>query len=176
MSNLLSIVLWLPLIGAVLLVLFPRRFEAEIKTAALLVSLATFGLSLLILQGFQEREAAFQFLELREWIPSWGINYALGVDGISLWLVLLTTLLTPAALLSSWNSIHKYGKEYVIAMLALEFGMLGAFLALDLILFYIFFELMLIPMYLIIGVWGGERRVYAAIKFFLFTIAGSLLM
>src|SRR5205823_6100250 len=112
----------------------------------------------------------------KAWIPQWGIQYALGVDGISLWLVLLTTLLTPIVLLSSWNSIAKHPKEYVIAMLILEAAMIGAFLALDLILFYVFFELMLLPMYLIIGVWGGQNRIYAAVKFFLFTIAGSLLM
>ena len=176
MTNILSITLLLPLVGAVALVFFPRRWEAEIKVGGLIVSLLTFLVSLAILRGFQDGEPGIQLVELREWIPSWGISYILGIDGISLWLVLLTTLLTPVVLLSSWNSIHRYLKEYIISMLALEFGMLGAFLALDLILFYIFFELMLIPMYLIIGVWGGPNRIYAAIKFFLFTIAGSLLM
>ncbi|HEY0787795.1 MAG TPA: NADH-quinone oxidoreductase subunit M, partial [Thermoanaerobaculia bacterium] len=120
--------------------------------------------------------AALQLVESREWIPDWGIRYGLAVDGISLWLVLLTTFLTPIVLLSSWYSIHKWPKEYLISMLALEFGMIGAFLATDLILFYVFFELMLIPMYLIIGVWGGANRIYAAIKFFIFTMVGSLLM
>src|SRR5688500_11784343 len=176
MDNVLSIVLWLPLAGAVLLGLMPRKLEGQIKAAGLLISLATFGVSLTMLRDFQNREAGFQMVEIRDWIPSWGISYAIGVDGISLWLILLTTFLTPVVLLSSWNSIHRHLKEYVIAMLALEFGMLGTFLALDLVLFYVFFELSLIPMYLIIGVWGGPNRIYAAIKFFLFTIAGSLLM
>jgi NADH-quinone oxidoreductase subunit M len=176
MTNLLSLVLWLPMAGAVVLMLLPRKMEAEIKAGGLLVALSTFILSLTILGDFQERQPAFQLVESRDWIPEWGITYSIGVDGISLWLVLLTTLLTPVVLLSSWNSIHRYVKEYVVSMLALQFGMLGTFLALDLILFYVFFELTLIPMYLIIGVWGGPRRIYAAIKFFLFTIAGSLLM
>lgn len=176
MTNLLSITLWLPLIGAVILALFPRRYDGEIKAAGLIISLATFVVSLGIVFGFRDAEPSFQFIESHQWIPEWGIRYALGVDGISLWLILLTTLLTPVVLLSSWNSIHSRVKEYIMAMLVLEFGMLGAFLATDLLLFYVFFELMLIPMYLIIGVWGGPNRIYAAIKFFLFTIAGSLLM
>ncbi|HUP64664.1 MAG TPA: NADH-quinone oxidoreductase subunit M [Thermoanaerobaculia bacterium] len=175
-NTLLSAVLWLPLAGAIILMAFPRRAEGAIKATALGISLLTFVLSLLIVTRFQGATAAFQLTETRDWIPDWGIQYALGVDGISLWLVLLTTFLTPIVLLSSWYSIRKHPKEYVIAMLALEFGMLGAFFALDLILFYVFFELMLIPMYLIIGVWGGKNRIYAAIKFFIFTIAGSLLM
>jgi NADH-quinone oxidoreductase subunit M len=175
-QNLLSVILWLPLLGAVFLAFFPRSQGRAVQIGGLLVSLATFLVSLNILVRFSEREPGFQLIEKVPWIPSWGINYALGVDGISLWLILLTTLLTPVVLLSSWNSVHKYVKEYVLAMLVLEFGMLGAFVATDLILFYVFFELMLIPMYLIIGVWGGPNRIYAAIKFFLFTIAGSLLM
>ncbi|HVR43042.1 MAG TPA: NADH-quinone oxidoreductase subunit M [Thermoanaerobaculia bacterium] len=176
MENLLSIVLWLPFAGAIVLMAFPRRAEGAVKITALIVSLATFGLSLAILGKFRTGTAGLQLGETLQWIPDWGIRYALGVDGISLWLVLLTALLTPIVLLSSWYSIHRWPKEYAIAMLALEFGMLGAFLAVDLILFYVFFELMLIPMYLIIGVWGGANRIYAAIKFFIFTIAGSLLM
>ncbi|MGH9458709.1 MAG: complex I subunit 4 family protein [Thermoanaerobaculia bacterium] len=176
MNSLLSIVLWLPLVGAIVLVFFPRRAEGAVKTTGLLVALATFVASLLILGEFRTGTAAFQLVEHRAWIPEWGINYTLGVDGISLWLVLLTTFLGPIVLLSSWYSVHRFVKEYIIAMLALEFGMLGAFVATDLVLFYVFFELMLIPMYLIIGVWGGANRIYAAIKFFIFTIAGSLLM
>ena len=120
--------------------------------------------------------AGFQLVESLPWIPQWGIRYALGVDGISLWLVLLTTLLTPVVFLSSWNTIHKHPKEYVIAFLIMEAAMIGVFIATDLLLFYVFFELTLLPMYLVIGVWGGANRIYAAIKFFLFTIAGSLLM
>jgi NADH-quinone oxidoreductase subunit M len=176
MTNLLSIVLWLPLLAALPLALFPRRADAAIKGWGLFFSLVTFLLSLKIVMGFQEGIAGFQLIESVPWIPQWGIRYSLGVDGISLWLVMLTTLLTPVVLLASWNSIHKHPKEYIIAMLVMETAMIGAFLATDVMLFYIFFELTLIPMYLIIGVWGGANRVYAAIKFFIFTIAGSLLM
>jgi NADH-quinone oxidoreductase subunit M len=127
-------------------------------------------------QRFDETVAGFQLAESKVWIAQWGINYALGVDGISLWLVLLTTLLTPVVFLASWNTIHKHPKEYVISFLIMEAAMVGVFLATDLVLFYVFFELTLLPMYLVIGVWGGANRIYAAIKFFLFTIAGSLLM
>ncbi|MGA7613884.1 MAG: NADH-quinone oxidoreductase subunit M [Thermoanaerobaculia bacterium] len=176
MNYVLSIVLWLPLAGAILLALLPGRLEKPVKWIGLLTSIATFIASLFILAGFREGVATFQMVESVDWIPGWGIHYALGVDGISLWLVMLSTLITPAVLLSSWNSVHKQVKGYIISMLILEVGMIGTFLALDLLLFYIFFELTLIPMYLIIGVWGGPRRIYAAIKFFIFTISGSLLM
>jgi NADH-quinone oxidoreductase subunit M len=176
MDNLLSIVLWFPLVGAVILAFLPRSQGREAQAGGLIISIATFAISLVIVPRFDEGYGGLQLVERVAWIPDWGIYYALGIDGISLWLVLLTTLLTPVVFLSSWNSVHKYVKEYVLAMLLLEFGMIGAFVAADLLLFYVFFELMLIPMYLIIGVWGGPRRIYAAIKFFLFTIAGSLLM
>src|ERR1043165_8569164 len=154
MSHVLSLVLWLPIVAA----------------------LIEFAVSLAILQHFEDGVAGMQLVEAKPWIPSWGITYALGVDGISLWLVLLTTLLTPVVFLSSWNAIKKHPKEYVIAFLIMEAAMIGVFLATDLLLFYVFFELTLLPMYLVIGVWGGTNRIYAAIKFFLFTIAGSLLM
>lgn len=176
MNNILSIVLWLPLLGAVVLAFLPKKMESEIKSGGLLFAAATFFLSLNILQQFRDGDPSFQLVVSHTWIPRWGITFSLGIDGISLWLVLLTTFLTPIVLLSSWNSIHRHGKGYIISMLMLEFGMIGAFLAMDLLLFYVFFELMLIPMYLIIGVWGGPNRIYAAIKFFLFTMAGSLLM
>ncbi|MFA6955740.1 MAG: NADH-quinone oxidoreductase subunit M [Thermoanaerobaculia bacterium] len=175
-NHLLSVILWLPLVGALAIALIPKRLEHEAKVAGLFVSLATFVLSIGILQRFDNVEAGFQMVEHSAWIPAWGISYALGIDGISLWLTMLTTFLTPLVLLSAWNSVHKHVNAYVVAMLALEFGMIGSFLATDLLLFYVFFELMLVPMYLIIGVWGGPRRIYAAIKFFLFTIAGSLFM
>src|SRR5712692_2382199 len=174
--SLLSTVLWLPIIAAIVLALFPRTAAGPIKGLGLLASTLTFLLSLMIVGRFQEGDAAFQLVEMHSWIPQWGINYALGIDGISLWLVLLTTLLTPVVFLSSWNAIHKHPKEYVIAFLIMEAAMIGVFVASDLILFYVFFELTLLPMYLVIGVWGGANRIYAAIKFFLFTIAGSLLM
>ena len=176
MNNVLSIIIWLPIAVALILALLPRGAVNAIKTIGLFTSLVTFIISLSILQRFQEGVAGFQLVESRRWIPQWGIRYALGIDGISLWLVLLTTLLTPVVLLSSWNSIHKHPKEYVISFLIMEAAMIGVFVATDILVFYVFFELTLLPMYLVIGVWGGANRIYAAIKFFLFTITGSLLM
>jgi NADH-quinone oxidoreductase subunit M len=175
-GNVLSITLWLPIAAAILLVFFPKNAVSAIKGVGLLASLATFAASLGIVSGFHDGVAGLQLVEMRTWIPQWGITYALGVDGISLWLVMLTTLLTPIVFLSSWNAIHKHPREYVISFLVMEAAMLGVFLSADLLLFYVFFELTLLPMYLVIGVWGGANRIYAAIKFFLFTIAGSLLM
>ena len=172
----LSILIWLPIAAAVVLAFFPNRAVTAIKEWGLFSSAAVFIVSLALLRGWDDTQAGFQFVEQIPWIPQWGINYALGIDGISLWLVLLTTFLTPIIFLSAWNAIHKHPKEYVIAFLVMETAMIGAFIATDLLLFYIFFELMLLPMYLVIGVWGGANRIYAAIKFFLFTIAGSLLM
>ncbi len=176
MNHILSVILWLPIVTAVLLAVLPRRWAAEIKAIGLFASLLEFVVSLMILTHFEDGVAGMQLVEARPWIPSWGITYSLGVDGISLWLVLLTTLLTPVVFLSSWNTIKKHPKEYVIAFLVMEAAMIGVFIATDLLLFYVFFELTLLPMYLVIGVWGGANRIYAAIKFFLFTIAGSLLM
>ena len=176
MTNILSITLWLPITAAVIIAFFPKTAANAIKGFGLLASLATFVASLGILYGFKEGVPGFQLTESLAWIPQWGIRYGLGVDGISLWLVLLTTLLTPVVFLSSWNTIRKHPKEYVIAFLIMEAAMIGVFVATDLLLFYVFFELTLLPMYLVIGVWGGTNRIYAAIKFFLFTIAGSLLM
>ncbi|MDQ3280334.1 MAG: NADH-quinone oxidoreductase subunit M [Acidobacteriota bacterium] len=173
---LLSTVLWLPLAAAIVLAFFPRTAVTAIKGWGLFWSAATFVVSLGILSGWDNAHAGFQFVESKPWIPQWGITYGLGIDGITLWLVLLTTFLTPLVFLSQWNALHKHPKEYVVMFLVMETAMIGAFLATDLLLFYIFFELMLLPMYLVIGVWGGANRIYAAIKFFLFTIAGSLLM
>src|SRR5688572_22860934 len=173
---LLSTFLWLPIAGAVVLAFFPRAATTAVKGFGLAVSVATFIISLGVLRGWDDAQAGFQFIENKAWIPQWGINYSLGIDGISLWLTLLTTFLVPLIFLAGWNSLHKHPKEYVIAFLVMETAMIGAFLATDLLLFYVFFELMLLPMYLVIGVWGGANRIYAAIKFFLFTIAGSLLM
>src|SRR6266545_4783884 len=172
----LSVLIWLPIAAAVVLTFFPKNAYTAIKGWGLFWSTAIFVISLGLLRGWDDAHAGFQFVENIPWIPQWGINYGLGVDGISLWLVLLTTFLTPIIFLSAWNAIHKHPKEYVIAFLVMEAAMVGAFVATDLLLFYVFFELMLLPMYLVIGVWGGANRVYAAIKFFLFTIAGSLLM
>src|SRR5512133_3130124 len=132
-NNLLSVILWLPLVGAVAIALIPKRLEHQAKVAGLFVSLATFVVSIGILQRFDSAEAGFQMVEHSSWIPAWGISYALGIDGISLWLTLLTTFLTPLVLLSAWNSVHKHVNAYVVAMLALEFGMIGSFLATDLL-------------------------------------------
>jgi NADH-quinone oxidoreductase subunit M len=175
---LLSTFLWLPIAGAIALIFFPKTAGNAIKGFGIAVSVATFIISLGLLRGWDDAQAGFQFVENIPWIPQWGINYSLGVDGISLWLVLLTTFLTPLVFLAGWNNhtLDKHPKEYVISFLIMETAMIGAFLATDLLLFYIFFELMLLPMYLVIGVWGGANRIYAAVKFFLFTIAGSLLM
>ena len=173
---LLSTFLWLPIAGAIVLIFFPKTATTAVKGFGLAVSLATFAISLGVLRGWDDSRAGFQFVENKPWIPQWGINYSLGIDGISLWLVLLTTFLVPLIFLAGWQSLHKHPKEYIISFLIMETAMIGAFLATDLLLFYIFFELMLLPMYLVIGVWGGANRIYAAVKFFLFTIAGSLLM
>jgi NADH-quinone oxidoreductase subunit M len=173
--HLLTLLIALPLVGAVVVALLPKAAVAAQKTASLVVSAATFALSLLLLRGFKT-VPGMQFEEVRRWLPEWGISYHLGVDGLSLWLVILTTLLTPLALLGSWNSIHDRVREFNVFMLLLETGMVGVFVALDLFLFYIFWEAMLIPMYFLIGIWGHERRIYAAFKFFLYTMAGSVLM
>ncbi len=176
MTHILSWTIWLPIGAAVILAFIPPSAVNAVKAIGLAASLITFVISLTILQQFQEGIPGFQLVESKSWIPQWGIRYALGIDGISLWLVLLTTLLTPVVLLSSWNAIHKHPKEYVISFLIMEAAMIGVFVATDLLVFYVFFELTLLPMYLVIGVWGGANRIYAAIKFFLFTVSGSLLM
>jgi len=165
----------LPVAGALAVALVPRRAERTQKLLALAFTTAAFALSLVMLSGFQSR-AGMQFEASRPWIPAYGISYHVGVDGLSVWLVILTTFLTPLALLGSWSSIHERVREFNIFMLLLEAGMVGVFVALDLFLFYIFWEAMLIPMYFLIGIWGHERRIYAAIKFFIYTFAGSALM
>lgn len=172
---LLTIVLFLPLMGALVIALVPGQAERTVKALALLFTLATFVFSLLVLARFDASDGSFQLVETARWVPSAGASYRVGVDGISLWMVLLTAFLMPISVLASWN-IDKKVKTFHAVMLALETGMLGVFLALDLILFYVFWEGMLVPMYFLIGVWGYERRVYAAVKFFLYTLAGSLLM
>ncbi|HNS71973.1 MAG TPA: NADH-quinone oxidoreductase subunit M [bacterium] len=172
----LTILTFLPLAGALVLLFVPRQQEALIRYFTLVLTLAVFLLSLPLFTAFDGANSGFQFEENRSWIPSAGIGYHLGVDGISLLMVMLTAFLTPLVILSSWRSVTKKVKEYMIMFLVLETAMLGVFLSLDLILFYLFWEGMLIPMYFIIGVWGGERRLYAAIKFFLFTMFGGVLM
>jgi len=176
MSGLLSTVTFLPALGAVLVFLLPRRAEALARQVAFAVAVVTFVVSLPLYFGFSPATPDYQFVEQQAWMPTLGVSYHLGVDGISLLLVLLTTFLMPLVLLSSWSSVEARWKEFAITMLLLETGMLGVFVALDLFLFYVFWEAMLIPMYLIIGIWGGSNRVYAAIKFILYTLFGSLLM
>src|SRR5215510_14236052 len=163
----LTAVTFLPTLGAILVVLIPRRQETLAKLVALAVTVVTFAVSLPLYTRFNGASAAYQFTEHRAWMPSLGVSYHLGVDGISLLLVLLTTFLMPLTLLSAWHAIESRWKEFAVTMLLLETGMIGVFVALDLFLFYVFWEAMLIPMYLIIGIWGGANRVYAAIKFVL---------
>jgi NADH-quinone oxidoreductase subunit M len=170
----LTLVTFLPLAGALLHLMLPRDEEGLHRGLALTTALATFIASLFMLPGFDA--STWNFVVDKEWIASLGIHYKLGVDGISLWLVLLTTFLMPIVLLSSWGAVTRKVREFCIAMLILETGMVGTFLALDLFFFYVFWEVMLIPMYLIIGIWGGDRRLYASIKFVLYTMVGSLLM
>ena len=177
---LLSIATFLPLAGAAL-ILFIRSDSDEIvarnaRHAALWTSLATFLVSVFIWIGFDTTTAEFQFVEKFAWLPAFNISYHLGVDGISMFFVLLSTFLTPLCVLASWTAITDKVKEYMIAFLVLETMMVGTFAALDFALFYIFFEGVLIPMFIIIGVWGGPRRVYSAFKFFLFTLTGSVLL
>ena len=175
----LSLVTFLPLVGAFfcLIVSGPKEaVDRNCRSVAIVTTTVTFLISLLLWIRFDPTKAGFQFEEKVAWVPALNIGYHAGIDGISLFFVLLSTLLTPICILASWESIQVRVKEYMIAFLVLETFMVGMFCALDLALFYIFFEGVLIPMFLIIGVWGGKRRVYAAFKFFLYTLLGSVLM
>ncbi|HEY5764749.1 MAG TPA: NADH-quinone oxidoreductase subunit M, partial [Candidatus Deferrimicrobiaceae bacterium] len=176
MANILTVLIFLPLAGALALVFLPKGNLRLLRDAAVTVTLIEFLLSLPLVLLFDGGTAGMQFVRKVPWIPQFGISYHVGVDGISLWLVMLTTFLMPITLLSTYESVEKHVKEFLIFMLLLEVGMVGVFLAVDLFLFYIFWELVLIPMYFLIGVWGGGRRIYSAIKFFLYTFAGSVLM
>ncbi len=169
----LTLVVFLPLLGVAAILLVE---EALAKWVALGISSLVFLVSLPLWVLFDESTPAMQFVEAHQWIASPSINYAVGVDGISLPLVLLTTLLTPLCVLVSWTAIETRVREFVISLLVMETATLGVFVALDFVLFYVFWETMLIPMYLLIGIWGGPNRVYAAIKFFLYTLAGSILL
>ncbi|MGI8964110.1 MAG: NADH-quinone oxidoreductase subunit M [Thermomicrobiales bacterium] len=172
---LLSLIAYLPALGALAILFAPKASTALPRQIALIAALGSFALSLVMLVLF-DRDATFQFTERRVWLADLGISYFLGVDGIAVLLIVLTTLLSLIAIVWSWDTIKVRQREYYIAMLLLETGMIGVFMALDLFVFYIFWELMLIPMALLIGVWGSSNRVYAAIKFFLYTLFGSLLM
>jgi NADH-quinone oxidoreductase subunit M len=172
---LLTALVFLPVAGAILVALVPKDAVRAHKLIGLGLALAVFLVSLVLVRDFQP-QAGMQFEVTRSWLPSLGISYHVGVDGISMWLVILTTFLTPIALLGSWSSITDRVREFNVFMLLLEAGMIGVFVSLDLFLFYVFWEAMLIPMYFLIGIWGHDRRIYAAVKFFLYTMAGSVLM
>ncbi len=177
---LLSFTTFLPLAGVALILLFCRGNAPDVvrnvRYVALWTTLITFVLSLFIWINFDPRNPGYQLVEKAEWIPEFGISYHMGVDGISMLFVILSTFLMPLCILSSWEAVQNRVKEYMISFLVLETLMVGMFCALDFVLFYMFFEGVLIPMFLIIGVWGGQRRVYAAFKFFLYTLLGSVLM
>jgi NADH-quinone oxidoreductase subunit M len=172
----LSTLIFLPVAGTALLLLINRSNESLIKWVSLGVSIAAFLVSLPLFTNFDKTTHLMQFTEKHAWIPAWNINYSLGLDGISVLFVLLSTLITILCVLISWNSIKMKTKEFFISLLFLEGAMIGVFCSLDFMLFYIFWEAMLIPMYLLIGVWGGPNRIYAAVKFFLYTLVGSVLM
>ncbi len=174
-NHILTIVTFTPALGALLLLFLNRTHLRSIRTAAVVIAVLSFVFSLHLLAHFDAGSPQFQYVVNVPWIPSLGISYHMGIDGISLFLILLTTVLTPLAILASW-SITERAKEYFIFMLLLETGMIGVFASLDLFLFYVFWEVMLIPMYFLIGVWGGGRRIYAAMKFVLYTMIGGVLM
>ncbi|MCH7475225.1 MAG: Fe-S-binding domain-containing protein, partial [Gemmatimonadetes bacterium] len=167
----------LPLVGALGVALGPQLWPAvAVKKIALGVALAEFVVSMGLWWAFDPTIASMQFEVQHDWIPEWGVTYHLGIDGISLFMVLLTTFTMPLAVLSSWNYITEREGPFYSLLLVLTTGMLGVFVALDMFLFYVLWEVMLIPMYFLIGAWGGARRMYAAIKFFVYTFFGSLLM
>ena len=175
-SHLLSVLIFFPAIGALALLLLRGDDHVWIRRLALTISIAEFLLSLLLIPGVQPGVAGYSLVEYYNWIANPPIHYHLGVDGISLFLVILTTFLTPISILASWSSINQRVKEFFVMLLMLEVGVVGVFVSLDLFLFFLFWEVMLIPMAFLIGIWGHERRIYAAIKFILYTMAGSILM
>jgi NADH-quinone oxidoreductase subunit M len=176
--NLLSVVIFVPLLGALALALVPRDETLQHRGIALTVSVATFLLSLGLWFGFDASAAApeFQFQQEIPWMPTIGIGYHVGLDGVALLLVMLTTALTPIVFLSTWKAVEDRVKEFMIALLVLETAMIGTFAAMDLVLFYVFWEAILVPMYLLIGIWGSQNRLYATVKFFIYTFAASVLM
>lgn len=176
-QHLLSVLTFIPLVWALVGLALPGSGRGRSSQVwALLGTLVTFGISLVLYSRFQSGTAEFQFGELSAWIPGLGVDYRVGLDGLSLWLVMLTTFLMPIVVLGSFTAVAERVKEYYFLLLALETAMLGAFVALDAFLFYVFWEAMLIPMYLLVGIWGGKDRIYAAMKFFIYTMVGSLLM
>ncbi len=175
LEHLLSVIIALPTVGALAILLVKDEDHGTIRWIALGTSIITFALSCVIFIGFAA-DSSFQFVEKFEWVRSYGISYHVGIDGISLLLVMLTAFLTPVTILATYGSITHRVKGFMVALLIMETGMIGVFSALDIFLFYIFWEAMLIPMYLLIGIWGGPRRLYASMKFVLYTMLGSLLM
>jgi NADH-quinone oxidoreductase subunit M len=175
-GHLLSVLIFFPVVGAAALMMLRGDDHKFIRSIAMLVSIAEFLFSLLLLRGVPIGSSGYQLEEFAKWIPAPPIHYHLGVDGISMFLVLLTTFLTPISVLASWQSIQHRLKEFFVMLLLIEVGVVGVFLSLDLFLFFLFWELILIPMAFLIGIWGHERRVYAAVKFVLYTMAGSILM
>jgi NADH-quinone oxidoreductase subunit M len=175
-AHILSILIFLPVIFSVPLLFFKKEWEKTIKSYTLMTSLAVFGLSLILYFTFNTELQEFQFVEKAVWIPSVNSYYNVGIDGISLLLILLTTFIMPVSILASWNTIRFRLKEFYFLMLLLEGSLIGVFAALDMILFYVFWEFILIPMYFMIGIWGSENRIYATVKFFIFTMFGSVLL
>ena len=175
-NHILTVVLFTPLLGAILMLFIPRQAELAHKIAGNIFGVLGFLVSIPLIRWWNPGAGRFSFEENVSWIPSIGARYHLGIDGISLLLVMLTTFLGMIAILSSWSAIHTRTKEYYILLLLLQTGMIGVFVSLDFFLFYVFWEVMLVPMYFLIGVWGSDRRLYAAIKFFLYTLAGSVVM
>jgi NADH-quinone oxidoreductase subunit M len=176
MNHLLSWIIFLPMVGSIALLLTPSAQDKTIRIIGLATTLVTFALSLVMFCGFDLNAVGYQFVEKCSWIPTYGIQYHIGVDGMSMLLMVLTTLLTVISLVSSRDSVKERLKEFILSILLLETAMLGTFASLDVFFFYIFWELMLIPMFILIGVFGGARRIYATLKFFLYTAFGSLLM
>jgi NADH-quinone oxidoreductase subunit M len=175
-SHLLSIILFTPLVGAALLLFVNKQQANLIRWIANIVAFIGFVVSLPLWFNYSPGGDQFQFVERMPWIPSIGAEYFLGVDGFSVLLILLTTLMGVIAILSSWTAITERVKEYYIFLLVLQSGMIGAFVSLDFLLFFLFWEVMLVPMYFLIGIWGSDRRLYSAIKFFLYTLVGSVVM
>src|SRR6185436_9152808 len=175
----LTVVTFFPLVGVLVILFLKPEQKDTVRWTALITALLTFLLSLLMLAQFNAQEPGLQLVVRAPWIQigsQWNIEYHLGVDGLSVLLILLTTFLTPISIASTWTAVEDRLKEFMIFFLLLEVGMVGVFVAQDLFLFYIFWEFTLVPMYFLIGIWGGPRKIYAAIKFFLYTMAGSILM
>src|SRR2546427_10357537 len=175
-THILSWILFTPVIGAIVLLFIPPERDSLHRVIGTVFGMLGLVVSLPLIWRFQIGTPGYQFRESFDWIPSIGAHYSLGIDGISFLLIMLTTILGAISILSSWSAIQTRKKEYYILFLLLQTGMLGVFMALDFFLFYLFWEVMLVPMYFLIGVWGSDRRLYAAIKFFLYTLAGAVVL